>query len=136
MLPAPEPEHRPIHLGEDALAAVAMELANTYEDLYGERPLDPHASLNGDLLAWVFDDGLSAADEGLLRRGREDRLQKFRHHFFDVIGERLQGTVGELTGVPVSYAFFGFDPPTRTTHGVFVLDLDTPDLERRRALLG
>jgi hypothetical protein len=136
MQPGPEPEHQLLHLGEDALAAVAAELANTYEELYGERPLDPRASLNGDLLAWVFDDGLSAADEGLLHRRREDSLQELRRHFFDVIGDRLQATVVELTGAPVNYSFFGFDPPTRTTHGVFVLDLSTPDFERRRALIG
>jgi Na+-translocating membrane potential-generating system (MpsC) len=136
MQPAPGPEPQLVHLGEDALAAVAVDLALRYEDLYGERPLDPRASLNGNLLAWVFDDGLSTADEKMLRRGREDSLRKFRHHFFDAAGERLQNAVGELTGVPINYSFFGFDPPTRTTHGVFVLDLSTPDFERRQALIG
>jgi uncharacterized protein YbcI len=123
-------------LGDEALANVAAALADLYEALYGERPLDARASLTANMLAWNFEEGLGVFDRGMLKHGCNDELREFREQFFDVVGNQMRTTVGDLTGVPVTYSFFGFDARTRTTHGVFVLDLRRSDDEQRRALVG
>lgn len=88
------------------------------------------------MLAFVFEDGLSVADEWLLRTNNEERLSEFRRQFFEVVDEELVGVVTDLTGLPVTYSFYGFDPRTRTTHAVFVLDLEKLDSsEQHRAVL-
>jgi uncharacterized protein YbcI len=127
--------HSP-RLGEDALERIAATLSDLYRMIYEERPLDPHASLTGNMLAFVFEDGLTAADRLLLRNGRVDRLCEFRQHFLDVIGDEMVAVVRDLTEVPVTYNFSGFDPKTRTTHVVFVLDLsELRGAEQRQAVL-
>jgi Na+-translocating membrane potential-generating system (MpsC) len=125
-----------VQLGDDALERIAVALTDLYYLLYEERPLDPRASLTGNMLAFVFEDGLSVADEWLLRTDRKDRLREFREQFLAVAGEQLIGVVSELTGLPVTYSFYGFDPETRTTHAIFVLNL-TPlkGAEQRQAVL-
>jgi hypothetical protein len=127
---------RQAQLGEEALERVAATLSDLYFVLYEERPVDPRASLTGNMLAFVFEGGLSVADEGLLRSGRPERLREFRQNFFEVVSGELTEVVGGLTGMPVTYSFYGFDPKTRTTHAVFVLDMSRlHDAEERQAVL-
>jgi hypothetical protein len=125
-----------VRLGDDALERIAAALADLYFVLYEERPLDPHASLTGNMLGFVFEDGLSVADEWLLISGKDERLREFREHFLSVVSDELTGVVTDLTGLPVTYSFFGFDPKTRTTHSIFVLDLSALNAsEERQAVL-
>jgi len=112
-----------VQLGDAALERIAATLSDLYYMLYEERAVDPRASLTGNMLAYVFEDGLSVADEWLLRSGRAERLREFRQNFFEVVSGELVEVVGGLTGMPVTYSFYGFDPRTRTTHAVFVLDV-------------
>lgn len=123
-------------LGEDALDRIAGSLADLYNALYEERPLNARASLTGNMLAFVFEDGLSVADEWLLRGGHDDRLREFRNHFLQAAGDELVGVVSDLTGLRVTYSFYGFDPETRTTHAIFVLDLsELNESQQRQAVL-
>lgn len=124
-------------LGDEALTRIATSLSDLYYTLYEERPLDPRASLTGNMLAFVFSDGLSVTDRWLLKSGRDDRLREFREHFFEVVSGELIALVSGLTGFRVNYSFYGFDPGTRTTHAIFVLDLDRADVdhEERKAVL-
>lgn len=125
-----------VRLGDDALERIAAALADLYYALYEERPLDPHASLTGNMLGFVFEDGLSVADEWLLLNGKDERLREFREHFLSVVSDELTGVVADLTGLPVTYSFYGFDPKTRTTHSIFVLDLSALNAsEQRQAVL-
>ena len=111
----------PAPLGEDALAEIAATLADLYQDLYGEQALRSHASLTGNMLAWVFRNGLNGADKRIAGSGEEDVLKEFRRGFLEVIGRRLERAVEEIAGVSVDYSFFGFDPRSRTTHAIFIL---------------
>ncbi len=123
-------------LGDAALERVASTLSDLYYVLYEERPLDAHASLTGNMLAFVFEDGLSVSDEWLLRSGRGERLSEFRQNFFEVVSDEMVAVVGDLTGTPVTYSFYGFDPKTRTTHAIFVLDMSLlHGAEERQAVL-
>jgi uncharacterized protein YbcI len=125
-----------VRLGDDALGRIAAALADLYFALYEERPLDPHASLTGNMLAFVFEDGLSVADEWLLLNGKDERLREFREHFLSIVSDELTGVVTDLTGLPVTYSFYGFDPKTRSTHSIFVLDLSALNAsEERQAVL-
>jgi uncharacterized protein YbcI len=127
---------QPLHLGDEALERVASTLSSLYFTLYEERPADAHASLTGNMLAYVFEGGLGVSDEWLLRTGRGERLREFRQNFFEVVSDEMVGVVGDLTGMPVTYSFFGFDPTTRTTHAVFVLDMsELHGAEQRQAVL-
>ncbi len=123
-------------LGGEALEQIARSLSDLYNALYEERPGDARASLTGNMLAFVFEGGLSTADEWLLRMGRVEQLEKFRRHFFEVVGDEMVAVVADLTGLRVTYSFYAFDPQTRTTHAIFVLDLAAlQGSEQRRAVL-
>jgi hypothetical protein len=124
------------HLDQAALDRIALALADSYDALYEASPVDPRVSLTGDMLAFVFEDGLSPADKALLGRGQVDRLTQFRRNFFEVVDAELAGLVADLTGVPVSSSFYGFDPGRRTTRGIFILDLGSArGAEGRQAVI-
>jgi uncharacterized protein YbcI len=125
-----------VKLDIDALDRIAVTLSDLYRNLYEERPVSSQASLTGNMLAFVIEDGLSVADEWLLRNGRDDLLCDFREHFFEVVDDQMTEVIADLTGLSVTYSFYGFDPTTRTTHAIFVLDL-TPlnHVEERQAIL-
>jgi uncharacterized protein YbcI len=127
MYEEPRRDRPPARLGGEALARIAGSLSDLYASLYDERPADAHASLTGNMLAFVFEGGLSVGDEWLLRTDRGDQVTEFRRQFFEVVSGELVGVVGDLTGLTVTYSFFAFDPQTRTTHMVFVLDLSGLD---------
>jgi uncharacterized protein YbcI len=133
------PPRKPSHgvkLDGEALERIAGTLSDLYRYLYEERPADSQASLTGNMLAFVLEGGLSVADEWLLRNGRDDLLSDFRRHFFEVVDDQMMGVVGDLTGLSVTYSFYGFDPTTRTTHAIFVLDLSPLNrAEERQAVL-
>jgi len=136
MGPSSENRMQGVRLGDDALERIAATLAELYYSLYEERPLDARASLNDNMLAFVFEDGLSVADERLLQGGRDDRLREFREHFLRAADGEMAGVVNALTGLPVTYSFYGFDVKTRTTHAIFVLDLSALNAsEERQAVL-
>jgi uncharacterized protein YbcI len=123
-------------LEDETLRRVAATLSDLYFMLYQERPADAHASLTGNMLAFTFEGGLGVSDEWLLRSGRGERLREFRQNFFEVVSDELVGVVGDLTGLPVTYAFYGFDPKTRTSHSVFVLDMsELHGAEQRQAVI-
>jgi Na+-translocating membrane potential-generating system MpsC-like protein len=133
---SPRKNTPPVRLGQEALDRIAGTLSDLYRGLYEEQPIDSQASLTGNMLAFVFEGGLSVADEWLLRNGRDDRLGEFRQQFFEVVDHELVGVVADLTSLPVNYSFYGFDPRTRTTHAIFVLDLTKLDRsEERQAVL-
>jgi hypothetical protein len=123
-------------LGEETLERIAATLSDLYFVLYEERPGDAHASLTGNVLAFVFEGGLSVSDEWLLRSGRHERLSEFRRSFFEVVDAELTEIVSGLASLPVTYSFYGFDPTTRSTHAIFVLDMtELHGAEQRQAVL-
>jgi hypothetical protein len=111
-----------VRLSDATLERIATTLSDFYFVHYEEPAVNSRASLTGNMLAFVFDGGLSVADEWLLRSGRAERLREFRQNFFEVVAGELIELVGGLAGMAVTYSFYGFDPTTRTTHTIFVLD--------------
>jgi uncharacterized protein YbcI len=123
-------------LSETALERTAATLADQFALLYDAPPLDPRASLTANILTFVFEGGLSPSDEWLLKKGLHDKLNDFRVYFMKVVSAQLDQIVNDLLGVTVTSSFFGFDPTTRTTISIFVLDLGRFDQTHdRRAVL-
>jgi uncharacterized protein YbcI len=125
-----------IWLEAEALERLSGALSDHYHLNYGEWPGDARASLTGNLLAFVFEGGLAVADEWLLRFGEAERLQESRRLFFEVATSEMVAIVADLTGHAVASSFYGFDPQTRTSHAIFVLDPNSrAGAEERRAVI-
>jgi hypothetical protein len=111
-----------MRLEPERLDRLARSLADLYAMLYDGRPASARCTLSGDLLAFGFDGGLSVADEWLLANGREDRVIDFRRQFFEAVSDEMIAVVGGITDLTVDTSFFEFDPRTRSTHAIFVVE--------------
>ncbi len=117
------------------LSQIATGLADQFELLYDAKPLDPRANMAGNMLAVAFQGALSPADEKHLEGGHADETRAFRERFLEVVAGDLRSTTESLTGGQVTYFSGAFDPSTRTTNMLFVLDLLPDDeLEQRAAI--
>jgi uncharacterized protein YbcI len=122
-------------LGQEQLSRIAAGLADQFALLYEAKPADPRAQMAGNMLAFSFQGGLSVADENLLRAERLDAVRSFREGFLNVVAEQLKSVVASLGGGQVTYFSGAFDPDTRTTNMLFVLDLLPDDqTEQREAI--
>jgi uncharacterized protein YbcI len=103
--------------------------------LYGVRPGDPRADLNGNVLAFTFEGGLSGSDELLLEAGHDQRVREFHEHFLQAASEQLAGIVSSFTGASVAFFFAAFNPGSRTTNCFFMLEAQADaQLEQREAI--
>ena len=64
---------------------------------YGRGPTKAKSYLIDDLLFVVMRGGMTEAEQTLLDAGDGDAVRAFRQHFENVMGERLIGTVEQLT---------------------------------------
>lgn len=64
---------------------------------YGRGPTKAKSYLIDDLLFVVMRGGMTEAEQTLLDAGEGDAVRAFRQHFENVMGERLIGTVEQLT---------------------------------------
>lgn len=64
---------------------------------YGRGPTKAKSYLIDDLLFVVMRGGITEAEQTLLDAGKADAVRAFRQHFENVMGERLIGTVEQLT---------------------------------------
>jgi uncharacterized protein YbcI len=129
----PSPGARADSPFDDArLARIAAGLADRFAALYEARPLDPRAHMAGNMLTFAFQGGLSVSDEKHLEAGHHEELRAFRERFLAVVAEELEATAGALTGAEVTFFSGVFDPATRTTNMLFVLDLLPDDTAEQR----
>jgi hypothetical protein len=121
--------------GEERLAEIAGAIADQYALHYEEKPADPRAHMAGNMLYVAFQGGLSVADRKHLEGERRDELRAFRECFFEVIANDLKSVVEGLSGSHVNFFSSAFDPESRTTNILFVLDLLPDDrVEQRQAI--
>jgi hypothetical protein len=122
-------------LGPEKLGRIATGLADQFALLYEAKPADPRAQMAGNMLAFTFEGGLSRSDELHLRSGRPEVVQKFRERFLEVVAEQLKSVAASLSGGRVTFFSGAFDPDSRTTNMLFVLDLLPDDrAEQREAI--
>lgn len=119
-------------LSAGRLAEVARGLAEQFTLLYDATPVDPRAQMAGNTLTVAFEGGLTVLDERHLEAGRTEELRRFRERFFEATGEQMRSVVSTLTGGQVTFFSSAFDPGSRTTSMLFVLDLLQDDGEEQR----
>lgn len=105
------------------LSRIAAGLSDQFAILYDAKPLNPRARMAGNMLAIAFHGGLTVADEKHLEAGHFDELREFRERFLVVVADDLKSVVESLSGGQVTFFSAAFDPVTRTTNLLFVLDL-------------
>jgi uncharacterized protein YbcI len=122
-------------LGAEQLARIAAGLADQFSLLYEAKPADPRAQMAGNMLTFTFHGGLSTSDENHLQAGHSEELRGFRERFLEVVAEQLKSVVASLSGGHVTFFSGAFDPGTRTTNMLFVLDLLPDDKIEQRAAI-
>lgn len=117
------------------LDQIATGLADQFAFLYEAEPADPRVQMAGNMLNFAFQGGFTVADENHLKAGHLDELRGFRERFLEVVGEQLKSIVETMTGGHVTFFSTAFDPASRTTNMLFVLDLLPDDKgEQREAI--
>jgi len=126
----------PVLLSGARLEALAATLAEQLLLLYGARPADPRARLDGNLLTFTFHSGLSGSDELLLTSGQEEKMRQFREQFLEAASiQGLNEIVSSFVHADVAFFFNAFDSPSRTTSCFFVLQgSGDPRREAREAI--
>ena len=92
----PEPELES-QTGESLLAAISREMVRAMKTYYGRGPTKAKSYLFDDLLFVVMRGGALQAEKTLLEAGFSDTVREFRQKFENVMGERLTGTIEQLT---------------------------------------
>jgi uncharacterized protein YbcI len=95
----PKPPHPPLEgqSGAALLAAISREMVKALKGFYGRGPTKAKSYLIDDLLFVVMRGGMTEAEQTLLDAGEADAVRAFRQHFENVMGDRLIGTVEQLT---------------------------------------
>lgn len=132
LVPSQRPGVAQSPFDEARLGSIAAGLADQFALLYEAKPIDPRAHMAGNMLAFAFQGGLSVSDENHLEAGHFEELRAFRERFLEVVAGDLESTAGALTGTDVVFFSGVFDPDTRTTNMLFVLDLLPDDEEEQR----
>lgn len=122
-------------LDGEQLVRISGGLADQFALLYEATPADPRAQMAGNMLTFAFAGGLSTSDEKHLEAGHEAELKAFRERFLESVSEQLKSTVAALSGGHVTFFSGVFDPGSRMTNMLFVLDLLPDDkAEQRQAI--
>jgi uncharacterized protein YbcI len=95
----PQPPQPPLESqsGAALLAAISREMVKAMKSYFGRGPTKAKSYLIDDLLFVVMRGGMTEAEQTLLDAGEADAVRAFRQHFENVMGERLIGTVEQLT---------------------------------------
>jgi uncharacterized protein YbcI len=72
-------------------------MVKAMKNFYGRGPTKAKSYLIDDLLFVVMRGGMTEAEQTLLDAGQADAVRAFRQHYENVMGERLIGTVEQLT---------------------------------------
>lgn len=117
--------------GASLLSAISREMVKAMKTYYGRGPTKAKSYLMDDLLFIVMRGGFSEAEQTLLRAGEGDSVRTFRQRFENIMGERLIGTIEQLTErkVVTYQSQVLFDPDTVVEIFVFDKPLERPVIE-------
>jgi uncharacterized protein YbcI len=96
---APQPPQPPLEeeSGTSLRAAISREMVKALKTFYGKGPTKAKSYLFDDLLFVVMRGGQTPGEQTLLDAGHSDSVRAFRQRFQNVMGERLVGTIEQLT---------------------------------------
>lgn len=99
MSQAPKPPQPPLEeeSGNSLRAAVSREMVKALKTYYGKGPTRAKTYLFDDLLFVVMRGGITRGEETMLEAGHSDSVRAFRQRFQNVMGDRLVGTIEQLT---------------------------------------
>lgn len=99
MSDAPQPPDPPLEeeAGTSLRAAVSREMVKALKTYYGKGPTKAKTYLFDDLLFVVMRGGMTQGEKTLLEAGHSDEVRSFRQRFENVMGDRLVGTIEQLT---------------------------------------
>lgn len=108
--------------GASLLSAISREMVKAMKTYYGRGPTKAKSYLMDDLLLIVMRGGFTEAEQTLLSAGEGDTVRTFRQRFENIMGERLIGTIEQLTErkVLTYQSQVLFDPDTAVE--IFVFD--------------
>lgn len=117
--------------GASLLSAISREMVKAMKTYFGRGPTKAKSYLMDDLLLIVMRGGFTEAEQTLLAAGEADAVRAFRQHFENVMGERLVGTIEQLTErkVLTYQSQVLFDPHTVVEIFFFDRPLERPAIE-------
>jgi uncharacterized protein YbcI len=83
--------------GNSLRAAISREMVKALKTFYGKGPTKAKSYIFDDLLFVVMRGGMTQGEKTLLDAGHSDEVRTFRQRFQNVMGERLVGTIEQLT---------------------------------------
>jgi uncharacterized protein YbcI len=83
--------------GNSLRAAISREMVKALKTYYGKGPTKAKTYLFDDLLFVVMREGDTPGERTLLEAGHSDAVRTFRQRFENVMGDRLVGTIEQLT---------------------------------------
>jgi uncharacterized protein YbcI len=95
----PKPPQPPFEeeSGTSLRAAISREMVKAMKTYFGKGPTKAKAYLFDDLLFVVMRGGETPGEKTLLEAGEGDSVRTFRQRFENIMGERLIGTIEQLT---------------------------------------
>src|SRR3954452_19329200 len=84
--------------GGDVLARLSDEMVRAKKQFFGKGPEQAKSYMLDDMLFVVMRGGLTAAEQTMLRFGRQNMVRQFRQLFENEMTELLTGLVEETTG--------------------------------------
>lgn len=99
MSDAPQPPQPPLEeeSGNSLRAAISREMVKAMKTYYGKGPTKAKSYFFDDLLFVVMRGGETPGEQTLLEAGHSDEVRSFRQRFENVMGDRLVGTIEQLT---------------------------------------
>lgn len=99
MSDVPKPPEPPLEeeSGTSLRAAISREMVKALKTFYGKGPTKAKSYLFDDLLFVVMRGGETPGEKTLLEAEHSDTVRTFRQRFQNVMGERLVGTIEQLT---------------------------------------
>ena len=99
MAEVPQPPQPPLEgqTGAPLLAAISREMVKAMKTYFGRGPTKAKSYLIDDLLFVVMRGGMTEAEQTLLDADEANAVRDFRQQFENVMGDRLIGTVEQLT---------------------------------------
>lgn len=99
MSDVPQPPKPPLEeeSGTSLRAAISREMVKALKTYYGKGPTKAKSYLFDDLLFVVMRGGETPGENTLLEAGHSDSVRTFRQRFQNIMGERLVGTIEQLT---------------------------------------
>lgn len=99
MSDVPQPPNPPLEeeTGTSLRAAISREMVKALKTYYGKGPTKAKSYLFDDLLFVVMRGGETQGEKTLLEAEHSDEVRTFRQRFQNVMGDRLIGTIEQLT---------------------------------------